>query len=46
MKVKDLIKKLQKLPQDSNVWVYDNCGGYYGLGDVDYNRKDNSVELS
>lgn len=46
MKVKDLIKKLQKLPEDANIWVNDNCGGIYELRDVDYNKNDNSVELS
>lgn len=46
MKVKDLIKKLQKLPEDANVWVNDNCGGCFELSDVDYNKNDNSVELS
>ena len=45
MKVKDLIKKLQKLPEDANIWVNDNCGGAYELGDVDYHKNDNSVEL-
>ena len=46
MTVKELIEKLQELPDDATILVNDNCGGGYILRDVEYLETFNEVELS
>ena len=46
MTVKELITKLQALPDDTTIYVNDNCGGGYILSEVEYIESFNEVELS
>lgn len=46
MTVKELIKILENFDENANVFCWDNSGGGYTLTDVEYNEKNNQIELS
>ena len=46
MTVGELIEILKDFDENANVFCWDNSGGSYTLTDVEYNEKNNQVELS
>lgn len=46
MTVGELIEELKKFDENANVFCWDNSGGGYTLTDIEYDEKNNQVELS